>query len=114
MIRIGNWALLGETGKGKLHFEITAWKYEFSGSIHTTTRFDYFPYEIAEEKMENPIAEFMDELKPSCELWKVICELEKLSENADILYRPFKTLSPGERTKAMLAILFSEENDFCW
>lgn len=52
------------------------------------------------------------ELKPGCELWKVICELEKLSENANILYRPFKTLSPGERTKAMLAILFSEENDF--
>ena len=75
-----NWKLgfIGRNGKGKTTFlRLLLGKYEFSGSIHTTTRFDYFPYEIAEEKMENPIAEFMDELKPSCELWKVICELEK-------------------------------------
>lgn len=67
---------------------------------------------LQKQKWKTQIADFMDELKPGCELWKVICELEKLSENANILYRPFKTLSPGERTKAMLAILFSEENDF--
>lgn len=110
-----NWKLgfIGRNGKGKTTFlKLLLGKHEFTGSIHASTRFDYFPYEIAEEKMNVPIADFMDELKFGCELWKVICELEKLSECADILYRPFKTLSPGERTKVLLAILFSEENDF--
>lgn len=110
-----NWKLgfIGRNGKGKTTFlRLLLGMYEFNGSIHETTRFDYFPYEITEEKMEVPSADFFDELKPGCELWRVICELEKLSEGADILYRPFKTLSPGERTKVLLAILFSEENEF--
>ena len=42
----------------------------------------------------------------------MICELELLRESAEILYRPFGTLSPGERTKVLLAVLFSGENDF--
>jgi lincosamide and streptogramin A transport system ATP-binding/permease protein len=35
-----------------------------------------------------------------------------LSIDSELLYRPFKTLSFGERTKIMLAVLFSGENDF--
>lgn len=46
------------------------------------------------------------------EQWRVICELDKLGLDAQILYRPFATLSFGERTKVMLAVLFSGENDF--
>lgn len=44
-------------------------------------------------------AEFMDSLKSQCELWRVICELDLLGESAELLYRPFGQLSPGERTK---------------
>lgn len=62
--------------------------------------------------MQMPAAQFIEELKYSCELWRVICELEQLQETAQILYRPFHTLSPGERTKILLAVLFSGENDF--
>ena len=41
-----------------------------------------------------------------------MCELDKLNVDEEVLYRPYETLSHGERTKVMLAILFSGENDF--
>ena len=57
-------------------------------------------------------ADFLDELKPGCELWRVLIEMERLDAPAELLYRPFGTLSHGERTKIFLALLFSGENDF--
>ena len=87
-------------------------KYEYKGSISTNTVFDYFPYQLTKDQMMASAAEFMEELKAGCESWRVICELSGLGEDAEILYRPFESLSPGERTKVLLAILFSGENDF--
>jgi len=110
-----NWKLgfIGRNGKGKTTFlKLLMGKHSYKGSIDTTTVFDYFPYPITGEQMQLPAAEFMDELKHGCEAWRVICELSGLGEDAEILYRPFGTLSPGERTKVLLAVLFSGENDF--
>ncbi|MBQ7933745.1 MAG: ABC-F family ATP-binding cassette domain-containing protein [Lachnospiraceae bacterium] len=110
-----NWKLgfIGRNGKGKTTFlNLLMGKYTYRGSITTCTVFDYFPYRIREAQMQLPAVEFVEELKTGCEIWRVICELEKLEEDAEILYRPFGTLSPGERTKVLLAVLFSGENDF--
>lgn len=110
-----NWKLgfIGRNGKGKTTFlNLLLGKYEYRGCISTSTVFDYFPYRISEAQMEQCGAEFLEELKPGCESWKVICELDKLNVDAEVLYRPFSTLSHGERTKVMLAVLFSGENDF--
>lgn len=110
-----NWKLgfIGRNGKGKTTFlHLLLGKYAYKGSIDTTTTFDYFPYEISEQQMKLSASEFMEELKPSCEPWRVICELGELGETADLLYRSYRTLSPGERTKVLLAILFSGENEF--
>lgn len=110
-----DWRLgfIGRNGKGKTTFlNLLLGKYRYTGVINTSTVFDYFPYTITAEQMQKPAVEFMDKLKNRCELWRVICELELLRDSAEILYRPFHTLSPGERTKILLAILFSGENDF--
>ena len=72
-----NWRLgfIGRNGKGKTTFlKLLLGKYEYKGSIDTSTVFDYFPYQIMEYQMQLPASEFIEELKTGCELWRVICE----------------------------------------
>lgn len=110
-----DWKLgfIGRNGKGKTTFlNLLLGKYEYNGSITSSVLFDYFPYQLKEAYMALPAAEFIEELKADVEIWRVICELDKLNVDAEALYRPFQTLSFGERTKVLLAVLFSGENDF--
>lgn len=104
---------IGRNGKGKTTFlNLLMGKYEYKGSISTNVRLDYFPYKVSEEESDLSADELMEKWKSGVESWRVMCELPKLSIDAELLYRPFRTLSFGERTKIMLAVLFSDENDF--
>ena len=110
-----SWKLgfIGRNGKGKTTFlNILMGKYTCRGSVSASVRFQYFPYPLTTEQMAVSASEFISDIKPDCEEWQVICELAQLNEDADILYRPFSNLSHGERTKVLLAVLFSGENDF--
>ena len=87
---------------------------DISIDISTNTIFDYFPYIVNSEELTKTAGELIESWKPGVEIWRVMCELPELSIDAELLYRPFGTLSFGERTKIMLAILFSGGNEsFC-
>ncbi len=110
-----DWKLgfLGRNGKGKTTFlKLLLGEYEYSGKIHSSVRFAYFPCRLRPEHMEQCGLELLEYMKADCEFWRVCCELERLHVDAEVLYRPFGTLSQGERTKVMLAVLFSGTHDF--
>lgn len=110
-----DWRLgfVGRNGRGKTTFlNLLLGKYEYVGTITCGVSFDYFPYVIPENLMEKDTILVVEYMDVNYELWKICRELNLMNMSAELLYRPFITLSNGERTKVMLAVLFSKENNF--
>lgn len=103
--------LIGRNGKGKTTLlNILRGKLNYQGKINTTLTFDYFPYNVTDKS--RPTINIIEEINPDYELWKVIIKLNELQVKEDVIYQTFSTLSNGEQTKVMLAILFSKDNNF--
>lgn len=102
--------LVGRNGRGKTTLlKLLCGCYEYSGSIRADVDFGYFPYEVGDE--ERLTSDILTELS-GCEEWEIIRELSLLDMSAEVMYRPINTLSGGERTKALLAVMFLSENRF--
>ncbi len=102
---------VGRNGRGKTTFcRLLLGRYEYSGTISSSVAFDYFPYPVAHP--ERPTREVLREAAPQAESWELLRELALLEVDEEALYRPYETLSGGERTKVLLAALFLNEGRF--
>lgn len=108
-----DWKLgfIGRNGRGKTTFlKLLLGNLEYSGKIHTSVDFDYFPYPVKDK--ERMTYEILNEVCPQAEDWEIIREISYLGVYAEVLYRPFNLLSNGEQTKVLLASLFLNEGNF--
>ncbi len=108
-----NWkiGLIGRNGRGKTTFlHLLLEKYEYSGTIVANTTFEYFPYPVDNTQMDT--IEVIENICPNLAHGEIVRELSLLNVSDFVLYRPFATLSNGEQTKVLLAVLFLKENCF--
>ena len=105
--------LIGRNGKGKTTLlNLLMGKYEYEGSITSGMIFDCFPYEVDDADLKKTADELIPVWKPRVEMWQVLAQMNQIKMEPECLYRPFATLSFGERTRVMLAVLFAAENEF--
>ncbi len=101
----------GRNGRGKTTLlRLMMGEYPYQGSIAASVHFTYFP---CEPKHPGWLCwEALEELEPELQRWQLLREMARLEIEEELLYRPFETLSHGEQTKLLLALLFLRENSF--
>ena len=108
-----NWRLgfTGRNGRGKTTFlNLLLGRFPYQGNISTSVSFSYFPYEVPEKT--HLAINVVEDIYPDYQCWQLAREMNLLQLEEETLYRPFGTLSNGEQTKLMLAVLFLKENNF--
>ncbi|MDE6274283.1 MAG: ATP-binding cassette domain-containing protein [Clostridiales bacterium] len=100
--------LTGRNGRGKTTLlRLLSGQLKGEGRITCNLPLRQFPCDIPDpEKCAYEIAE---SIAPEAELWRIQREMALLNLPEETLYRPFSTLSGGERTKFLLAALFACE-----
>lgn len=108
-----DWKLgfIARNGRGKTTFlNLLLGKYEHEGKISANVEFQYFPYQV--DRPMDMTLEVLEKIQPLAREWEIFRELNLLEVDSEVLYRPFHTLSNGEQTKVLLAVLFLGENRF--
>ncbi|GFM36666.1 ribosomal protection-like ABC-F family protein [Desulfovibrio psychrotolerans] len=108
-----NWklGLIGRNGRGKTTFlKLLCGTYPFRGSIHTPVAMQYFPFAMPDPAMTGK--EIARAICAGPEDWRLEREASLLALAPETLSRPYATLSGGEATKLLLAILFLNEHSF--
>ena len=108
-----NWRLgfTGRNGRGKTTFlNLLMGKFPYQGSISASVAFSYFPYAVPDESQLAMAV--VEDIYPEYQYWQLSREMNLLELSEEVLWRPYGTLSNGERTKLQLAVLFLKENNF--
>lgn len=108
-----DWKLgfIGRNGYGKTTFlKLLMDEYSYEGTITKPIPMAYFPFTVEDSNIMT--LHLLETLEPNFELWKLQREMNLLDIEEGTLYRLFSTLSGGEQTKILLALLFAEEERF--
>ncbi|MGG5340911.1 Lsa family ABC-F type ribosomal protection protein [Enterococcus sp. AZ192] len=102
--------LIGRNGRGKTTLlNILQNKLSYSGQINHQLEFLYFPQPIKDKKQ---LTFYVLQEISDFEQWEIERELNLLNVDPQILWRQFETLSGGEQTKVLLALLFIDDQHF--
>jgi len=103
--------LIGRNGIGKSTlFKLLLGEEEYQGEISKSVEFIKFPPDISDTT--KTVIELFKELTKDVKEWRFLRELNLLDIDESLIYREFETLSKGEQTKILLAVLFTNEKDF--
>ena len=108
-----NWktGLIGRNGIGKSTlFKLLLDQEAYQGKIIKSVDLIKFPPDIIDTSKSG--IELYKELVSYEEEWKLFRELNLLGVDENLSYREFGTLSKGEQTKILLAVLFTREDGF--
>lgn len=103
--------LTGRNGRGKTTLlNLLRGMFPYRGRISSPVLFDYFPFEVPDRTRS--AHEVVLTHVPEAEDWRLAREMSLLDLLAEILDRPYETLSPGEQGKLLLAALFLRPGRF--
>lgn len=104
--------LTGRNGRGKTTL-LNLLQGKLHGDSNTTITalqtFNYFPQAVPDPTLDT--WQILDAIT-TAELWEVQREMTQLHLDDTVLYQPWSTLSGGEQTKLLLAVLFADTTSY--